>query len=111
MNIARLNTRITIQKSVTRVDKAKNHTSSWKDYFTCWATASTGSQDKSEEAAHTVEEERLDFTVRYSSETAAVTPKGYRISFKNRIYDITGVDDMGFLHNSIKYHTTLKERT
>jgi len=112
MNVAGLNVRITFQKSITCVDSALNHTSEWEDYFTCWATAvASGQGDKSEEAAHTVEENRMDFTVRYCSDTAAITAKGYRIIFMDRIYDIDSVDDMAFKRHSLKFHATRKERS
>ena len=112
MNIAGLRVRITIQKNETVVDKYGNHKSSWTDYFTCWATAVTsGLSTKEEEAAsHTVEADRLDFTVRYSSETAAVNSKQYRILLGERIYNIQSIDEMGFKHNSRKIHTELSER-
>ena len=52
----------------------------------------------------------LDITVRWCSETAAVNSKQYRILIGSRIYDITGIDEMGFRHNSRKFHTQLRER-
>ena len=54
--------------------------------------------------------DRLDFTVRWSSETAAVTAKQYRILLGDRIYNIVHVDDMGFKRNSRKFHAELTER-
>ena len=56
MNIAGLRVRITIQKNETIVDKYGNHTSAWRDFFTCWATAVTSglSSSEKEEAGHTV---------------------------------------------------------
>ena len=33
MEIALLNTRIMIEKSVTRIDEIGNHTNEWADYF------------------------------------------------------------------------------
>ncbi len=112
MNIAGLRTRITIQKNETVVDKYGNHKTAWTDYFTCWATAVTsGLSDSEEEAAgHTVEADRLDITIRYSSETAAVDSKQYRILLAGRIYNILSIDEMGFKHNSRKFHTELSER-
>ena len=112
MNIAGLRVRITIQKNETVVDKYGNHKSAWVDYFTCWATAVTSGMSASEEesAGHTVEADRLDITVRYSSETAAVNSKGYRILLLGRIYNILGIDEMGFRHNSRKLHAELTER-
>ena len=112
MNIAGLRVRITIQKNETVVDKYGNHTSAWTDYFSCWATAVTsGLSSKEEEAAgHTVEADRLDITVRWSSETAAVNSKQYRVMLGGRIYNILSIDEMGFKHNSRKLHAQLSER-
>lgn len=112
MNIAGLRVRITIQKNETVVDKYGNHTSAWTDYFSCWATAVTsGLSAKEEEAAgHTVEADRLDFTVRWSSETAVVNSKQYRVMLGGRIYNILSIDEMGFKHNSRKLHAQLSER-
>ena len=112
MNIAGLRVRITIQKNETVVDKYGNHKSAWVDYFKCWATAVTsGLSTKEEEAAsHTVEADQLDFTIRYSAETAAVNSKQYRILLGERIYNIQSIDEMGFKHNSRKIHTELSER-
>lgn len=108
MNIAGLNVRIMIQKNVTVTDRIGNHKSVWTDYFSCWATASDQSGDESEEASQTREADRMDFTVRYCSETAAVTAKGYRILLGDRIYNIIHVDDMGFRKNSRKFQTKLE---
>ena len=110
MHIEGLRVRIRIQKNETVTDRYGNHKSAWTDYFSCWATASTQTGQEGEEAAHTKEEDRLDFTVRYCSETAAVTAKQYRILLGERIYNIVHVDDMGFKHNSRKFHAELEER-
>ncbi len=111
MNIAGLRIRITIQRNDTVTDEYGNHKSMWTDCFTCWATPSgSSSGSENEETGHTVEAESLDFTVRYCSETAVVTAKGYRIVLGDRIYNITHVDDMGFRHNSRKFQTMRVER-
>ena len=52
----------------------------------------------------------MDITIRYSSETAAVNTKQYRILLGERIYNILSIDEMGFKHNSRKLHTELTER-
>ena len=112
MDIAGLNTRIIIQKNQTIVDRYKNHTSVWADFFSCWATCVTSgrSAEESQEAGYTQEADRLDITVRWSTETAAVNSKEYRILIGSRIYDITGIDEMGFRKNSRKFHTVLAQR-
>ena len=112
MNIAGLRVRITIQKNETVVDKYGNHTSGWTDFFSCWATvtASGKSAEEREAAGSTQEADRLDVTVRWSSETAAVNSKQYRVMLGGRIYNILSIDEMGFKHNSRKLHTQLSER-
>ena len=112
MNIAGLRVRITIQKNETVTDKYGNHKSAWTDYFKCWATAvaSGKSAEETEHAATAQEADRLDITVRWSSETAAVNSKQYRVLLGERIYNILSIDDMGFRHNSRKLHTQLTER-
>ena len=112
MDIAGLRVRIMIQRNETVIDPYGNHKSVWTDYFVCWATAVTTGLAANEEeaAAHTVEADRLDFTVRYSTETATINSKQYRIRLGNRIYNILTIDEMGFKHHSRKFHTELKER-
>lgn len=112
MNIAALRVRITIQKNAPVTDQNGNHISAWSDYFSCWATAvaSGKSAEETAEAGTTHEADRLDITVRYSSETAAINSKQYRVLLAGRAYDILNIDDMGFRRNSRKLHTQLRER-
>ena len=82
----------------------------WSDYFKCWATTSDQTGNEDGEGSTTDKEDRMDFTVRYSSETAAVISTKYRILLMDRIYDIDHVDDMGFKRNSRKFHAHLTKR-
>ena len=112
MNISGLRVRITIQKNETVVDKYGNHKTTWTDFFTCWASAVTSglSASEKESAGHTTEADKLDITVRYSTETAAINSKQYRVLLAGRIYNILSIDEMGFKHHSRKLHTQLTER-
>lgn len=110
MDIARLNVRITIQKNETKTDRYGNHISVWTDYFSCWAACINQTGKEGEDAGQTVEDDRMDFTVRYSSETAAVTSTKYRILLDDRIYNIDHVDDMAFRRHSLKFHGSLVQR-
>lgn len=112
MNIAGLRVRITIQKNQTATDKYGNRKSGWADYFSCWATVvrSGKSAEETVSAGTTQEADRLDVTVRYSSETAAVNAKQYRILLQGRTYNIIAIDEMGFRRNSRKFFTELTER-
>ena len=112
MDIAGLRVRITIQKNETVTDRYGNHTSVWTDFFSCWATATMSgkSDEETRNAAYTQEADRLDITVRWSSETAAVNSKQYRILLGDRSYDIIAIDEMGFKRNSRKFFCRLVER-
>lgn len=112
MNIAGLRVRITIQKNETVTDKHGNHKSAWTDYFSCWATATASGKGAKEtqDAGTTQETDCLTITVRWSSETAAVNSKQYRVLLLDRIYNIISIDDMGFRHNSRKLNTELVQR-
>lgn len=110
MHIAGMRVRITLQKNETITDAYGNHTNVWSNLFSCWATASSQTGQEEGTAATTNEEDRMDFTVRYSSETAAVVSTKFRIVLMNRIYDIDHVDDMGFRKNSLKFHAHLVKR-
>ena len=112
MNVSGLNVRVTIQKSVAKKDKYRNRISVWEDYFSCWASVVSSRQnaDETQNAGYTQEADRLDLTVRWCSETAAVNSKQYRIIIGERIYNITGIDEMGFKHNSRKFHAEITER-
>lgn len=111
MNIAAMRVRITFQKNAVTVDKYGNHTNSWIDYFTCWATVGTSSGSESNGAVINPEES-LDFTCRYCTELAAVKSTEYRILCEEKKYDITYINPMGYKRNSLKFNCKLdKERS
>ena len=109
MDIAALNVRVAFQKNTACVDKYQNHTNQWKDYFSCWATASMTGGGEVDASATTDETETTDFTCRYCSELSEVSPTGYRIVARGVIYNILSVNPMGFNNNSLKFHCE-KER-
>jgi SPP1 family predicted phage head-tail adaptor len=102
MNIAHLNMRITIQRNSAVVDDIGNHRLIWTDWFSCYATVSNESNAEAEDAGTTVDNTNADFTVRYSSETAAVTPTEYRVVMDGQVYDILSVDHMNYNRKSVK---------
>ena len=109
--IERLNEKITIQQDSVVVDKYGNHKKAWTDYFSCWASASKDrTLDEDDANGTTTEESRLNFTVRWSTETAAVNSKQYRILLYDQIYNIVSVDEQGFRRKSRKFITELAER-
>lgn len=98
MNVGRLNKRITFEKSVTESDEYGNRRPTWKKHFTCWATvkASGRRSEENEQTAVTREEDYIDITVRWSSETRAINPKEYRVIIDESVYDILSCNNAGY---------------
>ena len=111
MKISNMRVRLTFQKNETVVDDLGNHTSAWTDHYSCWASVKLDRETQTEEeAAHTIEKDEVDITVRFCSEIAAVDVKGYRILIKGKIYKILSIDEMGFQKYSRKFRAALEER-
>ena len=53
------------QKNSVVVDKIGNHTNSWSDYYTCYATICGEGGNEQAVVVQTVENAELYFTVRY----------------------------------------------
>lgn len=110
MNISGMRIRITFQKNEVVKDDIGNHTNQWVDYYSCYATAVEKESGEAEVVGQTVVNERMDFTIRYCSEVSAVVPDKFRIVYKDRIYNIRSVSDMGFKKKSLKMHTQRERR-
>ena len=103
MDIAAMNVRVTFQKNETVTDRYGNHKNTWTDYFTCAATIGGETGQEQAVVGETVENTDMNVTVRYSSETAAVTSTGYRIVFNGELYDILAVDHLNYKKNALKF--------
>ena len=99
--IARKSERITIQKNHHNVDEISNHVSTWEDYYSCWAYASTYAAEETGEEVIS-EERSVTFEVRYCPEIALVTSTGYRVLFRDAVYDIQSVDPMNYDKKSVR---------
>ena len=107
-----MNERITFQRQDVTVDEIGNHINKWSDYYSCWAAVSSSkiSTKEKEEAAQTLEQERLDFTVRDCPQASIITSTEYRIIFKGRIYGIDKTDSMDFKKKTLKFSASLVRR-
>lgn len=110
MKISLLNEKITFQKSEVVVDEIGNHVSKYMDYYTCFATISAESPKEESTAGGIYDESRIDFTIRYCKKAMALTSKGYRVVFRDSLYDIEGIDHMNFKKKAIKIHAKRVER-
>lgn len=103
MDIAAMNVRVSFQKNETVTDKYGNHKNAWTDYFTCYATIGGETGQEQAVVGETVENTDMNVTVRYCTETAAVTSTKYRILFGDNIYDILAVDHLNYKKNALKF--------
>lgn len=109
MNIAAMRVHIYFQKNEILIDEYGNHTATWIDYFSCFATVGTSAGAESEDTVINPEES-LDFTCRYCSELAAVESTKYRIIAEGKAYNITYVNPMGYKHSSLKFNCKLDKK-
>ena len=110
MDIGLLNLRIQIQKNAVISDAIGNRKNTWTDYFSCYATIGGESGTEIYRDGEILESTDLTFTVRYSSETAAVTPSGYRIVYGGELYNIIAVDHQNNKRKSLKFRCSKVRR-
>ena len=110
MDIAAMNERVTFQVNSVTTDKYGNHKNEWVDYFSCYATISGENGQEQAVVGETVENTDMNVTVRYCSETAAISSTRYRIVFKDELYDILGVDHLNFKKHAIKFKCRKERR-
>ena len=102
MNIALLNVRIEIQKNVVGTDRYGNHKNTWEPYLFCYATVSGEAPQEDTEAGLTIDDSRVDFTIRWFAASSIITSTGYRVLFRDEVYDIIGVSHMNFKRKNVK---------
>lgn len=110
MDIAILNEKIVIQKSEVHVDEIGNHISSWSNYYKCSATISSESPKEETSAGAIWDESKIDFTIRWCKLSNEVSSIGFRVVFREKLYDILGVDHLNFKKKAIKLHCKKVER-
>lgn len=103
MDVAALNEKITFQKNETTTDSYGNHTNTWTDYYSCFATIGGESGSEQSIAGTTVDNANISFTVRYCEKTAAVVSTQYRVIWRGDIYDISSQDHKSMKKKSLKF--------
>ena len=109
MEIAKLRSRITIQRSEVATDAIGNHLSVWVDYWSCAAYANLASGKEYGAAGQTLGSDTLVFEVRWCERLRDLDATRFRILFGGNIYNITCVDDVQFRHEKLKL-TAQRER-
>ena len=111
MRIGTLNTRIIFQKLAIQKDSIGNHSQKWVNYYKCWANIKFRQNTKSQEKDTTtqiVEQNQIEFEVRFCGKTAEINTTEYRIIFGGRIYNIQSIDIMNMSKKSLKYICNLQ---
>ena len=102
MDISKLRSRITIQRSEVATDAIGNHLSVWVDYWSCAAYANLASGKEYGAAGQTLDSDTLVFEVRWCERLRDLDATRFRILFGGNIYNITCVDDVQFRHEKLK---------
>ena len=107
MDIAALNEKIVIQKSMVVIDEVGNHTQDWANYYECHATISSqmsGGESGAinDDAGQLSDVSELFFTIRYCQRAASIDIVDYRLIFRDEIYDILSLDHMNFKKKCLK---------
>ena len=102
MKVSLLNTRIEIQKNTVIVDKYGNHKKEWHTVYSCYATVSAEAVKEESAAGQIMDDSKRDFTIRWCRQAEEITSTGYRVVFRDVLYNILGVDHMSYKRRSIK---------
>lgn len=103
MDIALMNVRILFQRNVVKMDKIGNHTNTWEDYYSCYATVSGEGGTEKTAAGLVVDDSDISFSVRYYRLVSKIESTGYRILFDGSIYNILSIDHMNYKRKSVKF--------
>ena len=102
MNIALMNVRIEIQRNTVSTDRYGNHKTVWEPYLSCYATVSGETPSEETEAGLVIDDSRVDFTIRWCEAASAVTSTGFRVLFRDEIYNILGMNHMNRKNRAVK---------
>ena len=103
MEIAAFRVKIMFQRQEAVADGIGNHTNRWADYFACRATVGGEGGTEKVVAGTTVEDADISFTVRFCRAADAVSSSGFRIVFREELYDILAIDHLNYKKRALKF--------
>lgn len=103
MEIAAMRVKIMFQRQEAVADGIGNHTNRWEDYFACRATVGGEGGTEKAVAGTTVEDADISFTVRFCRTAEAVASSGFRIVFREELYDILAIDHLNYKKKALKF--------
>lgn len=99
--IAEFNQRITIQKGAVSSDFFQE-TSSFSDYYSCFAQVQEKSLSENIRDGNTVLDETMEFTIRSCHKVKEMNSVDYRILFQDRVFDILAIDHDRFSNRLLR---------
>ena len=108
MNIAKLNTKIIIQRSELIIDDIGNQELIWNDFYNCFSSISGFNGDEKEGESSVYNTERLNFTIRYCNASSKINSENYRVLYDEKIYNISSVDPMANYNKTLKLKCELE---
>ncbi len=103
--ISMMGERIIIQKSTAGNDKHGNRILAWEDYYRCYAYVNGLSGNEYWAAAQTNSQDEIVFSVRYCRKLSVLDSEHYRIIFRDKIYNISFVDNVQYRNKMLKIRT------
>ena len=98
MEIGELKNRITLQKLIATTNDNGFEVEDWQNYKTVWASVSNLYGKEYFEAAAIQAEKTVKFTIRF----IACIDESMRIMFKNKVYNITFIDNIKYQNKFIE---------
>jgi SPP1 family predicted phage head-tail adaptor len=102
MNAGAYSDLVTIQKKTEKRDKDGFSKETWEDYYTNYAYVNKLSGSEFWQAAETAAQSTIRFEMRYHTQLERVDTKNYRLLFRDRIFNITNIDNVMFKNETVK---------
>ena len=110
MQVGLLNERISLLSNATTVEEIGNYKQDWIEFYSCYAAISNETPQEVVQHGLIIDDSKITFTIRYSSDVKDLTSLYYRVRFKGRMYNIVGIEHMNYRKKSLKIHCQLVER-
>lgn len=105
MAVSEFNVRIALLSPTVTVDAIGNRQNQWQLFYSCYAFVSEIKPNESDGRAVIYDDTQLTFTIRYSSEVSNLESTKLRVLFRERKYEVTGIDYLHYQNKLVKIHT------
>lgn len=110
MKISEFNERIIIEKSTVYSDDIGNHLKRWEVYYSGCCHVNSQAAHETEGTAYIIDDSKLTFTLRWQNKWQDFNAQDYRIQFKDKLYNIIGIDFMNYKGRYLKIYAQKVER-